>query len=434
MSDETHRNEGSAKRVKYSRERKKNDIDKDMENCKCLAILPESSFPFDISAESKQFGNDFFEFVHKDNNNEDVLAAGVLDRRRPCYVSSWGARDKTIKSKNGFEMAWAYAVCRKLKAEHGLRYTLASTFEKGVVDRPEDLARFIGQNFGLVFLVAENEFMKWDHNKDNFEKIFQFYSVEFVRYCVRPFPPLSLVRSLQRKKDMRDDILEELKVPFAYVKVGEWNEAAKEALLDLRQKYGDHDLISDIDDRGMVAKRACGGSAAIHVYFLSRNEHKWVAKTSEGKRVQQMNPSWIEFRFEPYMVNCQKQEVRVFATTSDTASRVTPICSVETDFRNGTYSANISEGKCQGKYLPTIRSAFLKLKESRHPWMNMAHLVLRFDLFHDEDNDKVYLNEVEVLPIAMPFFNEYYLTHKFMERMVDETANYIKKNWPAWPM
>ena len=64
----------------------------------------------------------------------------------------------------------------------------------------------------------------------------------------------------------------------------------------------------------------------------------------------------------------------------------------------------------------------------------MAHLVLRFDLFHDEDNDKVYLNEVEVLPIAMSFFNECCLTHKFMERMVDETENYIKKNWRAWPM
>ena len=406
-----------------------------MENCKCLAILPKISFPFAVSKNSNEFGKEFYEFMNKDNNNEDVLVGGVLGGRNSCYISSW-ARDGSIKTKNGFEMAWAYAVCRKLKAHYGLRYTLASTFEKCVVNRPEGLAQFIGRNFGLVFLVAENEFMRWDHGKDNFEKIFQFYSVEFTRHSVKPFPPLSLLCSLQRKKDMRDHILEELKVPFAYVKVGTWNDAAKEAVIHLRQKYPDHDLISGIEERGMVAKRASGGSAAIHVYFLSCNEGNWVAKTSEGKNVWKMNPSSsIEFRFEPYVVNCQKKEVRVFATTtSDTASKVSVICSVQTDFINGTYGADTAGEKCDDKYLPTIRSAFLKLKDSGHPWQNMAHLVLRLDLFQDEKNDKVYLNEVEVLPIAMSFLDDCHLTHKFMDKMADETVKYIQKNWTAWPM
>jgi hypothetical protein len=61
--------------------------------------------------------------------------------------------------------------------------------------------------------------------------------------------------------------------------------------------------------------------------------------------------------------------------------------------------------------------------------------VFRFDVVLD--GNEIYLNEIDVFPVALSFLDEYITCEDFLEKMVECTCKYMQDhstNAEAWPM
>ena len=76
------------------------------------------------------------------------------------------------------------------------------------------------------------------------------------------------------------------------------------------------------------------------------------------------------------------------------------------------------------------------LRKSQHSaWHGIQDLVFRFDVVLD--GDKVYLNEIDLFPLAESFLDEYITCEMFVDELADCTCKYMldySRENEAWPM
>ncbi len=76
------------------------------------------------------------------------------------------------------------------------------------------------------------------------------------------------------------------------------------------------------------------------------------------------------------------------------------------------------------------------IRKSWHrAWQGIQDLVFRFDMVLDENN--VYLNEIDVFPLAVSFLDEYSTCDGFVEKMAACTCKYMldhSTDEEAWSM
>jgi hypothetical protein len=61
----------------------------------------------------------------------------------------------------------------------------------------------------------------------------------------------------------------------------------------------------------------------------------------------------------------------------------------------------------------------------------VTHLTLQFDVFYS--SGKLYLNEVDVIPGAHLFLDNYMGTRVYLMKLSDTMATYIRSKWALWP-
>jgi hypothetical protein len=76
------------------------------------------------------------------------------------------------------------------------------------------------------------------------------------------------------------------------------------------------------------------------------------------------------------------------------------------------------------------------LRKSEHTaWRSIQDLVFRFDVLLD--GNEIYLNGIDVFPVALSFLDEYITCEDFLEKMVECTCKYMQDhstNAEARPM
>jgi hypothetical protein len=152
-------------------------------------------------------------------------------------------------------------------------------------------------------------------------------------------------------------------------------------------------------------------------------------------------------RWEPYLEVLQKEEWRMYKymSTNSTKSGMKSLYAAETRLEdNGKiHVRRTAMQEVRGKNEDQKRNmnglcrrTIDLLRKSQHSaWRGIQDLVFRFDMV--VDGNEVYLNEIDVFPLAVSFLDEYIASQDIIETMADCTYRYMINHTTegvAWPM
>lgn len=233
-----------------------------------------------------------------------------------------------------------------------------------------------------------------------------------------------------------DNVFEELKLPFIYSQVtNSLSESAQEAFEALKRKYENDVHVDKILQCGMIAK-STNNHCGLGVYVLKLTGTTNSCWEVNSKSQCSFVPAGTVMRFEPYVFELETAETRVYAALIS-EGKMSVFYKVETSF--GARGVSLEKGAMpvqsdsSGRAEKEIIKSAYGLFCARFPqWKTAAiHLTLRFDLFHS--SNKVYLNEVDVVPLAFLFLDDYFGTKLYLVKLSDTMARYIKNHWGSWP-
>jgi hypothetical protein len=248
---------------------------------------------------------------------------------------------------------------------------------------------------------------------------------------------------------VRDPLLVKVMLPHVRMKArATISESAEEAEKALRIKYPDRKLDH------LVAKLNTSCSA-MGVFFVKKKERtgKWIT-TNDGNKIGDTNgekKNGIQIgetlRWEPYLELEQREEWRMYKymKTNYTKSGMVTIYTVQTELMDdgqihvGRTPVPVVQGKTKDQQSKMnhlcIRTIDLLRKSHHTAWRGIRDLVFCFDMVLEEN--KVYLNEIDVFPLAASFLDEYTTCELYVEKMAECTCKYMldhSTDEEAWPM
>jgi hypothetical protein len=234
----------------------------------------------------------------------------------------------------------------------------------------------------------------------------------------------------------RDFVFEELKLPFIYSQVtNSLSESAQKAFEALKRKYEKDVHVEKIVQSGMIANSTynhCG----LGVYVMKLTGNTSSCWEVHSKSHCSFVPAGTLMRFEPFVFELETAETSVYASPIN-EGKMSLLYKVETSFgargvsleKGAMAVQNESSGRAEKEL---IRNAYILFSTKLPQWKTAAiHLTLRFDFFHC--SNKVYLNEVDVVPLAFLFLDDYFGTKLHLLKLSDTMARYIKNHWGSWP-
>jgi hypothetical protein len=344
---------------------------------------------------------------------------------------------------------WAFCLHQRFQPGTGkLRFTTSETFYSKIDGDPTEVAGFIGSNYQFLFLCDEYRF--GDNGQHGFGEILDFCATKLVARSVCIYPPLSLLYYLADKHNLRDPPLSELMLPGVLVPMDTtFHKTAVAASKLLKQKYPRNTLRFD---KKLVAKvtNSCGG---LGVFFLEKKLEKkgrkrWSA-VREGKPVSdEINKEETGLtvgdllKFQPFVEDLTTGEWRFYSYLQhhNTDKGLSNIYGVQTalDLADGalkmermpnTYllgDGRVLTRKVVQQMRQLFKSALDSLLKSRLPsWRGIRYLVFRFDCFICNADGKVYLNEIDLFPIAHTLMDEYTSCEQYIQDLAKCTYDYL---------
>lgn len=344
---------------------------------------------------------------------------------------------------------WAFRLKERLgmKDENSsLRFTTSTTFYKNVLERPEEQAERIANNYQYVIMADEHRVGKT--GRQGHEQMLDFCALHLIKRQVCIYPPLSLMYALSDKHRMRDPMLVDVMLPHVRMKAkATISESAEEAGKALRIKCPPE---RNLDRLVAKVNTSC---SAMGVFFVNKEGGMWTT-TNNGNKIGDDNgedKNGIKIgeilRWEPYLKELQGEEWRMYRSmqTNYTTSGMRHLYSVQTELMEG---GEIHVGKTPTSLVPgktanqqwrmkiLCNQTIDLLRKSEHTaWRSIQDLVFRFDVVLD--GNEIYLNEIDVFPVALSFLDEYITCEDFLEKMVECTCKYMQDhstNAEAWPM
>ncbi len=397
----------------------------------------------------------YLEWIAKPGNNDDVLAhllpnghgnnASIVNFKNTKKVDA--DNGKVSYNLEGVSTVLCFEIGKKIRSaglvevdsNPLLRFTLATTFDRCVKKFKDSTAEYIDEHFDLVFL-SDTSLLHYKSGqrgqKENVDSIYEFCASSLTaKSGVRVFPPVSILWFLEQKS-RRDQLLEKHMLPSVAMSVKNWNNDTAAALVSLKSKYENNQLVLDVMENGLVAKPSRGGGS-VGVLFLKYFEGSWVPYSTCGEQQQDKCTRPSLYQFQPFVANCRARELRIVAhpvangsgrgltimyaaltslghTGEVTVDRMYPaIDKKEKEFEGFSSFA--------GKVLSTVAAY------GRHPWNDIQGLPLRIDCFKSPTDNKIYLNELGVLPSDYSFLDGDFIADKNLEMLVETITNHLVK-------
>jgi hypothetical protein len=400
----------------------------------------------------------FKQWMEKGENNYDALLLSAAGKGRPLFQFQRNKRNSNNDEAvlQGVIGPWAFRLRERLsmsgewkEKKSTMRFTTSTTFYDNVKNRPEEQAEIIAKNYQYVIMADEHRVGKT--GKEGHEEILDYCAAHLIKRQVSIFPPLSLMYALSDKHRLRDPMLEEIMLPHVRLPAKETiSESAEEAKMALEIVCPERNLDH------MVAKvnTSCSAMGVFFVEKKKGEEGKW--KTiKDGKQVSDKigrnKGGGIEIgevlRWEPYLEVLQKEEWRMYKymITNSTKSGMKSLYAAETRLedngkihvrRTATQEVRGKNEDQKRNMNGLCRRTIDLLRKSQHSaWRGIQDLVFRFDMV--VDGNEVYLNEIDVFPLAVSFLDEYIASQDIIETMADCTYRYMISHTTegvAWPM
>jgi hypothetical protein len=409
-----------------------------------LVLVPkQSTFLFSLTC-SDGNSKDFHSWLKQGQNNNDFLTEQGLmkDAEENSYQHDGLITFTTVKGAltaqcNQANMMMAFLTARKLGMRNDgiLRFTYIDHFLACLRNKIE-LCDLISANFNLIVVGPDADIRKAGKNGNAaVQQIHHFCGYDLLRARVFTYPPLSFMYFFEDKVK-RDEVFETLKLPFVYINVTSCMiESAEKAFTELKTKYADDEHVSNIPKFGMVAK-SINNHCGLGVYILERRQGSSNCWEITGDNKHPFVEEGTKMRFEPFVSELKQSETRIYATLIP-GQRVSLHYKVETSFgprgitleKPATLCQNTARGSAERKLVKDAYHLFC----TKFPHLTNAlmHLTLRFDIFCC--CEKFYLNEVDVIPIAYLFLDDYFGTSDCLMKLSETMAMYIRNNWNLWP-
>jgi hypothetical protein len=397
----------------------------------------------------------FETWIKKGENNFDALLLSGAGKGKPLFEfkeCSPGSEDKEAELEGPIGL-WAFRLREKLgntggmTDENTLRFTTSTTFYDNVLNQPERQAKRIAANYQYVILADEYRVGKT--GRMGHEQILDFCALHLIKRQVCIYPPLSLMYALSDKHGVRDPMLVDVMLPHVRMTAkATISESAGEAAKYLMEKEPGRNY----DHLVAKVNTSC---SAMGVFFVKKTgSNSWTA-TNGGSSIGDENgkeKNGIEegemLRWEPYLEVLKREEWRMFKymKTNYTVSGLVPLYTVQTELMDtGEIHVEKPPAPLEGlertkdlrmKMNKICRKTIELLRESGHSaWHGIQDLVFRFDMVLD--GDKVYLNEIDLFPLAVSFLDEYITCEEFVGEMGACACRYMKdhsRDNEAWPM
>jgi hypothetical protein len=406
------------------------------------------SMPYKPSDADNSLTTQFHHWLLEGENNVDyLLGSGSLF----TYRKESEEEELETVTLPGPVPVWAFQVKQLLPEGTGkLRFTTSESFYEAIMEIGADtVARLIGDDFHFLFLC--DMYRIGENGTQGYRLMLDFIATRLVASQVCVYPPLSLVYFLTDKHNLRDPPLAHLMLPSVMVPAqSTLGKTATVAVQQLMKKFPGHAL--NFQD-SLVAKVGRSGSG-LGVFFLDRiagvtNQNVWVTKRSgvaipdktqdktTGLKIGQL------LKFEPFVVDLAKQEWRFFSYLPNhvTDKGLSNIYAVRTAMKPSDGLLRID--KIPGIYLqgnqgriltkPVVKkmrqlfkSALDALVETQKPsWRGIRFLVFRFDCFVCQVDGNIYLNEIDLFPMAHALMDDYISCEDYIKTMAKCTRDYL---------
>lgn len=426
---------------KLQRKEKKDKEKAIVSTIRILMLVPRrQTFVFHLACSDPE-SQHFYTWLNDEHNNSDFLVQeGLLapsddlpDRPLVSFHESDGQEKATCNQAN---MIMAFLAARKLCNDNMkplLRFTYIDNFVACLSNKME-LCASISKHFDLIVLCPASDIRKAGiEGNARVEELHRFCAHELLQAQVFTYPPLSFAFFFEDKYN-RDKVFQDLKLPFVYSNVTDSPaQSAQNAIEALMAKYPDNGHVAHIHECGIVAKTT-NNHCALGVYFFQQTRGTWeVTSHNEHPFVA----AGTRMRFEPLVSEAKNMESRIFATLV-AGDRVSIHYKVQTSLGpEGTTTierpaVSLGETSSEAAERKIVKDACHLFCAHFPHWKKAAmHLTLRFDIFHC--SDKLYLNEVDVVPLAYLLLDDYFGTKSYLIKVSDEMETYIRKKWGSWP-
>jgi hypothetical protein len=358
---------------------------------------------------------------------------------------------------------WAFLLARKfgiLSVKDSLRFTTSTTIlnilkkNKG----EEKCRKLIKKRFKYLILAeeyqAETEGATEATGIKGYETILEFCSKLSTACQVNVFPPLKLLYFLRNKHELRDPPLESVKLPHVLVEAKKtFTETAKMAVAALSEKCGTRNL-------DFIVVKLNNSCAGVDVFFLDKSGGKWITTKNRVTIHDEMGKGNNHIRvgtsmdFEPFCEGYKNGEWRLFnySRNWNLNKGLTPIYAVRTtkddmgrflivsEPRDKPYDDNNNNKRDMTSKINKLCATTLALLmgQNHSPWKSIRNLVFRFDIV--EEDAQVFLNEIDIFPVAHTFLEVYHSPtqqNAYIDALVTSTYNYFidhtasDKSWPG---
>jgi hypothetical protein len=181
---------------------------------------------------------------------------------------------------------------------------------------------------------------------------------------------------------------------------------------------------------------ATNNQCGLGVYFFKQSEGGNNSWELTGVNHEFPLPLGTPLRFEPLVPEMIESETRIYATLIP-GQKVSCHYKVRTSLRPGgairlEEVANSLDTKATSSKEKGLVGAAYRLFFTRFPQVSDAPmgLVFRFDVVHFVD--KVYLNEVDIVPLAYLFLYDYPHNKTYLNKLSATMVSYITKNFGSW--
>jgi hypothetical protein len=409
--------------------------------------LIKFAMPFNPSDDRNTLTTKFHDWIIKEDNNVDAInGSGPLFTYKK-ETDAVGVETVTFSDPNPI---WAFQVRQLLATSSGsLRFTTSEAlYEKINGEEMESVAKLIGESYDFLFLCDEYRF--GENGEKGYGQLLDFCATKLVARQVCIYPPLSLLYFLSDKHNLRDPPLSELMLPNVVIPLQKTiQRTAKAAAKNLNLKYPGHSL--SFDDK-LVAKvtSSCGG---LGVLFLEKkrdgnNRGVWSA-TRVGVEIPDKIEAGLngltlgqQLKFEPFISDLSTGEWRFYSSLRHhgTDKGLSNIYGLQTAMNPGdgllkiqkmpnTYldgKGNVISRETQQKMKALFKAAIDSLVGTQNPsWRGIRYLVFRFDCFVCQVNGEVYLNEIDIFPVANALMDDYCTCEDYIKELAQRTLNYM---------
>jgi hypothetical protein len=375
------------------------------------------------------------------NNTDFLVEKGLVKsaKQKSAYgvITFSEVEGKQVAKCNQANILMAFLTARQLgmNDNEGLRFTYFENFLSCLHDKMK-LCDLISAHFNLIVLGPGSDIRKaGKEGNAAVQQIHQFCGYDLLRARVFTYPPLSFAYFFEDKMK-RDEVFETLKLPFVYTNVTSCaTESAEIAFNELKKKYPDNEHVLNIPKCGLVAKTVDNHSA-LGVYFFEQSNDTHGCWKLTDDNPHSFVPPQTPIRFEPFVSELKQSETRIYAILIP-GQKVSLHYKVKTGFgpkgltleQLAVACESTSRNLAERKLIKDAYDLFCtKFPSSIDAVM---HLTLRFDVFHC--SGKLYLNEVDVIPGAYLFLDDYFGTRVFLMKLSNTMATYIRNNWALWP-